>query len=388
VVDERVEEATRDRPDTHRKGGGGGGMTGTLELHRDQGGQVELSTEQVDLIKRTIAKDATNDELALFVQQCNRTGLDPFAKQIYFQKRSGKVVIITAIDGLRLIAERSNKYAGQDGPWWCGEDGEWRDTWFEATPPRAAKVIVRKVQNGVLVETPAIAHYDEYAVKYNGKPNDMWAKMPRNQLAKCAEALALRKAFPAEMSGLYTDDEMGQADNDLPMVRAGGEPSASAPAAAPPRTTGTMTRTRVPDDGRKVEDVGSPDDFERPPSTGTRKRKPPVPVDTRGNGNTGTENPTNRPDNIEDAEVVEDDPPMSEQQRTEIARRLESLIPADKPKVTEVWKARRLPMFYLAPAHDKNVNPAFSAIHAAQAIAILASFGADESPFVDPDEAA
>lgn len=232
-------------------------MSAAIERYDDRS-TVELSTDQVDLIKRTIAKDATNDELALFVQQCNRTGLDPFAKQIYFQKRSGKVIIITAIDGLRLIAERSNKYAGQDGPWWCGKDGEWHDTWFEAAPPAAAKVIVRKVQNGVLVETPAIAHYDEYVVKYNGKPGDMWAKMPRNQLAKCAEALALRKAFPAEMSGLYTDDEMAQADNDVPVVQ-------------------HVAHTRPPEmarveDTKPIPEAGEPS----PPSTGTRKRKPPT----------------------------------------------------------------------------------------------------------------
>lgn len=189
---------------------------------------VQFNPDQLDLIKRTIAKDATNDELALFIHQCERTGLDPMDKQIYFQKRSGKVTIITAIDGFRLIAERTNRYA-PGGTWWCGSDGEWKEVWPEGEPPIAAKVTVKKVVGGVIVEAPAVAHYSEYVVKYNGKASDMWAKMPRNQLAKCAEALALRKAFPRELSGLYTSDEMGQADNVAPTVEdRGGRPEAKA----------------------------------------------------------------------------------------------------------------------------------------------------------------
>ena len=128
-----------------------------------------------------------------------------------------------------------------------------------------------------------------------------------------------------------------------------------------------VERTRPPE-GRPVVDTP-----ELPPSTGPRKRKPP----------TVAAAPQPEP-----SEPDEDsDPPMSDQQRSDIARRLESLIPADKPKVMEVWRARNLPMFYLAPAHEKNVNPAFSAVHAAQALAILMSFG-EAQPTLDPDEAA
>lgn len=163
--------------------------------------KIDFSEEQVSLIKRTIAKDSTDDELKLFMHQCKRTGLDPMTRQIYFMKRAGKVTIQTSIDGFRVIAERSGDYAGQDEPEFIYK-GEKLD---------CAKVRVYRFKGEQrYLAAVGVAYWAEY---FPGEAQGfMWKKMPHTMLAKVAEALALRKAYPQDLSGLYTNDEMNQAD--------------------------------------------------------------------------------------------------------------------------------------------------------------------------------
>ena len=178
-------------------------MSGTLAVTPEQSFWDE---KQLAALKQIGLANAPKGELAVLLHYSQKTGLDPFARQIYMIERGGRYTIQTSIDGFRIIAQRSGKYAGQTKTEWCGEDGAWKEVWLSKEFPAAARVGVHGV--GFVEPVYSIAKWDSYA-----QPNSpMWKKMPDLMLAKCAEALALRKAFPQDLSGIYTSDEMEQSE--------------------------------------------------------------------------------------------------------------------------------------------------------------------------------
>lgn len=184
-------------------------MSGELVKAGDTQIQVGFNREQVELIKRTVAVGATDDELKLFLYVAKKRGLDPLTKQIYFikRKRTNPVTkkyediatIQTGIDGFRLIASRTGQLSGirrgviKEGDRLVGGWAEvYRNDWQH---PAREEVSLQ-----------------EYMPVREGKPQGLWATMPETMIKKVAEAAALRMAFPEPLSGIYSDDEMAQAD--------------------------------------------------------------------------------------------------------------------------------------------------------------------------------
>lgn len=175
---------------------------GTLALRSDQ---QDWTDHQRAALAQIGVDKASSGDLAVFMHVSQRTGLDPFSRQIYMISRGGKWTIQTGIDGFRVIAARHREYAGQVGPEWCGDDGVWLPFWASAKAPTAARV-------GVLhrdFDQPVwgVAMYREFTAG-----NSMWKDKGAHMLAKCAEALALRKAFPHDLAGLLTPEEADRDD--------------------------------------------------------------------------------------------------------------------------------------------------------------------------------
>lgn len=167
--------------------------------------QTSWTQSQLAALKQMGLERAPAADLALLFHQAKRSGLDVFTRQIYMIERKGRYGIQVSIDGLRLVAERTQKYAGQLGPFWCGTDGKWVDVWLSKETPAAARVGVLRAD----FQEPlwSVARWDSYAQP----TSPTWRNMGDLMLAKCAEALALRRAFPQDLSGLYVAEEMEQA---------------------------------------------------------------------------------------------------------------------------------------------------------------------------------
>ncbi|WP_197275050.1 recombinase RecT [Luteipulveratus halotolerans] len=221
-------------------------MTNTeLEQHRAgtdltiAEGQHAFTDQQRAALAHIGVADAPEGDLGLFFHVAKRSGLDPFARQIYMIGRQEsqpnpngdgwvkvtKWTIQTGIDGFRLIGRRAAARARQtvsvEAVEWAGEQRGWSPVWSKSWGnPVAARVTIRRDGDPFT----ATALFDEYAqTKRNGELTRMWAQRPGGQIAKCAEALAWRMAFPQDLSGIYTDDEMQQADRPA-------EAAATAPA--------------------------------------------------------------------------------------------------------------------------------------------------------------
>ena len=159
--------------------------------------------EDVETLRSTIARGASDSEMGLFVQVCQRLRLDPFARQIYLVKRPGQAASIqVSIDGFRVVAERSGEYQGQTKPEWCAEDGVWRDVWLSSKAPAAARIGIYRT--GFREPLVRVARTEAYRQR-----GPFWDRMADHMIAKVAEALALRAAFPHDLGGIYAPEEMG-----------------------------------------------------------------------------------------------------------------------------------------------------------------------------------
>lgn len=164
---------------------------------------------------------APRSVIEAFAQTVQRTQLDPIARQIYCIERGGRYTIQVSIDGARLVAQRSGQYEGQTPIEWTNDGITWTQVWLDTEPPKAARAGINR--NGFRETLYAVATWDGFAPRTkDGRVTGMWAgNLGPHMLGKCAEMLALRKAFPMELSGLYAPEEMDQATPHKPVS---GEP--------------------------------------------------------------------------------------------------------------------------------------------------------------------
>jgi hypothetical protein len=189
--------------------------------------------------------DPTEEEVDRFLMEASLYGLEPLAGQIYASWEDGVMKAVTTIDGLRALAERTGRYDGQNDPEWCDKAGNWTDYWTGEEAPLAARVRVHK--KGTKVPTTGTANWYDFAPQSEIGEGSLWtmgAGKPAHMLSIRAEALALRKAFPAELSGLYTAEELGislaalGAGDEEPSTTAVATDVPAAPSAPPPTSAG------------------------------------------------------------------------------------------------------------------------------------------------------
>ena len=219
------------------------------------------TTTEIELVKQTVARGVTDLELAFFLYTARVRKLSPFAKQIYaIRRRQGDQVVMimqTGIDGYRVIAARTKEYAGTDEPLFgpmIHSDGVDHPEW--------AKVTTYRILLNTKVAFTGLAYWSEFRQVFRDKLGAMWAQYPRNQLAKCAEAQALRKGFPEELEGLeYGELESSNTPLIIPLqeqAESGETPGAQeAPASPQPEEEPTHPGQQFLDTIAALEGVSS-----------------------------------------------------------------------------------------------------------------------------------
>lgn len=168
---------------------------------------------EIDLIKRTVAKGATDDELKMFSHIANSYGLDPFKKEIYFWKQQGQTIIFTGRDGFLKIAKDDLNYRGIQSFAVCENDT------FEWDGGKIVHKFGGKNRGAIIgawavtyhaVNEPCYAYapWDEY----NCPSKPTWQKYKSAMIIKCAETMALKRQ--AGITGLASADELGIDDPD------------------------------------------------------------------------------------------------------------------------------------------------------------------------------
>ena len=195
--------------------------------------EFNYTDSELKALKNQYASNASQEQFDLWIAECRTRGLVP-VKDVVLQMRATKeynpetrqkefvkkAVHITTIQALRKLAERTGKYAGQLPSVWIylGADGDRTESDIplpesngSKTPriPWVAKVSVLRTGFQHPITVPA--RFEAYAQYYSDggskSLNSTWANRGPEQLEKCAEALALRKAFPEELGGLYLQEE-------------------------------------------------------------------------------------------------------------------------------------------------------------------------------------
>lgn len=204
-------------------------------------GQTTWDKYQEAALSQIGLKDASNADRAVFLHQCQRTGLDPFSRQIYMinrrEKKNEKVngqwverwtdkwTIQTGIEGWRVIRDRAERREGLRGilsrfSYYDHDDNE-RKVWTRAEPPAAVEVTYTVVESsGREIPYTSVLRFTEYLQLKNDIPVAQWATKPVHMLEKCTEADVYRRAFPQDFSGIELSDAMPPEDPDAPPVQA------------------------------------------------------------------------------------------------------------------------------------------------------------------------